>query len=101
VREIRLTTPTGRGQVMFAMKQFYHSIIKSRPDGQYVAWVEEIPGAITRGRSIEECRSKLRESLQLVIETNRHEARLWIDQSCVQDVVEVELDDERQPVTLH
>ena len=76
------------------MKQCFHSIIKPRPDGTFVGWVEEIPGTITRAKSLDECRMKLRESLMLIIETNRSEARLWMDRSCLQESVEVETPDD-------
>lgn len=76
------------------MKQSFHSIIKPRPDGTFVGWVEEIPGTITRAKSLDECREKLRESLKLMIETNRSEARLWMDRSCLQEQVEVETPDD-------
>ena len=36
----------------------------------YVAWVEEIPGANTQGRTLKEARENLREALELVLETN-------------------------------
>ncbi len=76
------------------MKQCFHSIIKPRADGSFVGWVEEIPGTITRARSLDECREKLRESLLLIIETNRSEARLWVDRSCLQESLEVETPDD-------
>lgn len=76
------------------MKQSFHSIIKPRPDGTFVGWVEEIPGTITRAKSLDECRVKLRESLLLMIETNRSEARLWMDRSCLQESVEVDTPDD-------
>lgn len=37
----------------------------------YVAWVEEIPGVNTQGKTLEEARENLREALKLVIEANR------------------------------
>ena len=76
------------------MKQCFHSIIKPRSDGWYVGWVEEIPGTITRARTLGECREKLRESLMLIIESNRSEARLWADRSCLQEALEVDVPDE-------
>jgi predicted RNase H-like HicB family nuclease len=75
------------------MRQLFHSIIKHRSDGSYVGWVEEIPGTITRGMSIDECRERLREALELILETNRSEARLWMDASCVEEFVEVDAPD--------
>ena len=76
------------------MRQCYHSIIKPRNDGWFVGWVEEIPGTVTRARTLDDCRAKLRESLELIIETNRSEARLWTDPSCLHEAVEVETPDD-------
>lgn len=35
-----------------------------------VAWVEEIPGVNTQGRTQKEARENLKEALQLILETN-------------------------------
>lgn len=37
----------------------------------YIAYVEELPGANTQGRTLEEARENLREAIQLVLEANR------------------------------
>lgn len=74
------------------MKQRYHTIIKPERNGWFVGWVEEVPGTITQGKSLEECRRNLRDSLQLMIETNRSEARLPLDPSCIQEAIEIEVD---------
>lgn len=37
----------------------------------YVAWVEEIPGVNTQGRTLKEAQENLKEALKLVIEANR------------------------------
>ncbi len=37
----------------------------------YVAYVEEIPGVNTQGRTLAEARRNLKEALQLILETNR------------------------------
>jgi predicted RNase H-like HicB family nuclease len=75
------------------MKQRYHTIIKLVGNGTYVGWVEEIPGALTHGHSLNECRENLRDSLQLMIETHRDEARLALDPSCIQESIEIDLTD--------
>ena len=41
------------------------------PEGGYVAFVEELPGAKTQGSTLEEARENLREAVILVIECNR------------------------------
>jgi predicted RNase H-like HicB family nuclease len=76
---------------MFLMKQSYHTIIKPEPNGWFVGWVEEVPGAISQGRSLDECRQKLRDSLELIVETHRDEARIGLDPSCIQEAIEIEL----------
>jgi len=73
------------------MKQCYHTIIKPEPNGWFVGWVEEIPGAISQGRSLDECRHNLRESLQLLVETHRDEARIGLDPSCIEESIEIDV----------
>ena len=72
------------------MKQRYHTIIKPQRTGWFVGWVEEVPGTITHGRSLDECRENLREALQLMIETHRDEARQALDPSCIQEAIEID-----------
>jgi predicted RNase H-like HicB family nuclease len=76
---------------MEGMKQRYHTIIKPQNTGWFVGWVEEVPGTITYGRSLAECRSNLKEALQLMIETHRDEARQSLDPSCIQESIEIDL----------
>ena len=73
------------------MKQRYHTIIKPEANGWFVGWVEEIPGAISQGRSLDECRHNLRESLELLVETHRDEARIGLDPSCIQEAIEIDV----------
>ena len=37
----------------------------------YVGWVEEIPGANTQGKTLKEVKENLKESLALILETNK------------------------------
>jgi predicted RNase H-like HicB family nuclease len=73
------------------MKQRYHTIIKPEANGWFVGWVEEIPGTISQGRSLDECRQNLRESLQLMLETHRDEARIGLESNWIQEPIEVEI----------
>ncbi len=41
----------------------------------WIGYVEELPGANTQGRTIEETRENLKEAVQLIIEANRELAR--------------------------
>jgi predicted RNase H-like HicB family nuclease len=76
---------------MIHMKQRYHTIIKPERNGWFVGWVEEIPGTITQGRSLDECRRNLRDSLELMVETHRDEARQCLDPSCIQEAIEIDV----------
>ena len=76
---------------MGAMKQRYHTIIKPDKKGWFVGWVEEIPGAMTHGRSLDECRRNLKEALSLILETHRDDARQCLDGSCILEDIEVEV----------
>jgi predicted RNase H-like HicB family nuclease len=40
------------------------------PEG-YIGFVEELPGANTQGKTLEETRENLREAIELVLEANR------------------------------
>ena len=95
-KKIPLTSQS-RLATMLAVKQRYHTIIKLQSNGTYVGWVEEVPGALTFGRSLEQCRDKLRDALQLLIETHRDEARRAIDASCLQESIEIDLLDAPVP----
>jgi predicted RNase H-like HicB family nuclease len=41
----------------------------------WIGYVEELPGANTQGRTLEEVRENLKEAVQLIIEVNRELAR--------------------------
>jgi len=47
------------------------AVFMKAPEGGYVAFVEELPGANTQGETIEEARANLREAVELVLEANR------------------------------
>ncbi len=63
-----------------------------------MGWVEEIPGTITQGKSLGECRARLREALQIMLETHRQEARLGLSSQCIQESIEVEVEDPQEMV---
>jgi predicted RNase H-like HicB family nuclease len=47
------------------------AVFRKAPEGGYVAFVEELPGANTQGETLEEARENLREAVELVLEANR------------------------------
>ena len=48
----------------------FTAVFEQVPEG-YIAFVEEIPGANTQGKTLDEARSNLAEAVQLVLEANR------------------------------
>jgi predicted RNase H-like HicB family nuclease len=46
------------------------AVFREVPEG-YIAFVEELPGANTQGRTLEEARLNLQEAVELVLEANR------------------------------
>jgi predicted RNase H-like HicB family nuclease len=44
-------------------------------DGWVAAWIDELPGVVTQGRTIEEARHNLREAAQLWLAANRDSAQ--------------------------
>jgi len=47
----------------------------------WIGFVEELPGANTQGRTLEEARENLQEAVRLVVEANREIARRspWVE----------------------
>ncbi len=48
----------------------FTAVFQKVPEG-YIGYVEELPGANTQGRTLEETRVNLNEAVQLVLEANR------------------------------
>ncbi len=53
------------------MQLEFTAVFKEAPEGGYVAFVEELPGANTQGDTLDEARENLREAVGLVLESNR------------------------------
>jgi predicted RNase H-like HicB family nuclease len=49
----------------------FTAVFKQAPEGGYVAFVEELPGANTQGETLDEARENLREAVTLILESNR------------------------------
>lgn len=63
-------------------------IFQKVPEG-YIAFVEELPGADTQGRTLKEARANLEEAISLVLEANRELAEELIQG---QDVIRESID---------
>lgn len=56
------------------METTFTAVYEEVPDsegGGYVAYVEELPGAISEGDTLEQARLNLKDAIQLLLETNR------------------------------
>ena len=49
----------------------YTAIIEQTSDGWYIAQCEQVPGALTQGRTLEEVRENLKEAIFLVLEAEK------------------------------
>jgi len=53
------------------MKRDFTGVYKK--EGKWItAWVEEIPGVNTQGKTMREAKANLKEALELILETNRN-----------------------------
>lgn len=53
------------------MRLEFTAVFREAPEGGYVAFVEELPGANSQGETLDEARTNLREAVELVVEANR------------------------------
>lgn len=56
---------------VFAMQLELTAVFREAPEGGYLAFVEELPGANTQGETLDEARANLREAVELVLQANR------------------------------
>jgi len=49
----------------------YTAIIQKTPNGWYIGQCEQVPGALTQGKTVEEVKGNLKEAIQLVLETEK------------------------------
>ena len=51
----------------------YTALIEKTEDGWYVAQCEQVPGALTQGRTIEEVKENLKEAIILILECEKED----------------------------
>ena len=61
------------------MTNTFTAVFEKAEEGGYTAWVEELPGAISQGETLEEARENLKEAVELILECNRESAHRDID----------------------
>jgi predicted RNase H-like HicB family nuclease len=66
-----------------AVTQTFTAVYESAEEGGYVAFVEEVPGAISQGETLDEARENLKEALELMLEVNRERVLDGVDESRV------------------
>ena len=57
------------------------AVLPARGPLGYAAFVEEVPGAISQGETLEEARENLKEALELMLEVNRERVLDGVDES--------------------
>ena len=72
------------------MKHQFTSVIEKRGKW-YVAYIEEIPGVNTQGRTLAEARRNLKEALTMVIEANRELAAKLRSQDALREPIIVSI----------
>ena len=53
------------------MRKLEFTAVYQKRGGRYIAWIEEIPGVNTQGKTKTEAKENLKEALYLILETNR------------------------------
>ena len=53
----------------------YTAIFKKQSDGSYFAQCEQMPGAMTQGKTIEEATENLKDAINLILEDNKEDFR--------------------------
>jgi predicted RNase H-like HicB family nuclease len=61
------------------MTNMFTAVFEEAEEGGYTAFVEELPGAISQGETLEEARENLKEAIQLVLDANRELAMRGVD----------------------
>lgn len=63
------------------MTHTFTAVFEEAHEGGFTAFVEELPGAISQGETLDEARENLKEAIQLILEANRELAMRGVDQA--------------------
>jgi predicted RNase H-like HicB family nuclease len=66
--------PTPAGRYTSGMALQFTAIYQPVPEG-FIGWIEELPGANTQARTLDEARTHLQEAVTLILEANRQAAQ--------------------------
>jgi predicted RNase H-like HicB family nuclease len=65
------------------MTHNFTAVFEPADEGGFTAFVEELPGAISQGETLDEARENLREAIQMILEVNRESALEAVDEARV------------------
>jgi predicted RNase H-like HicB family nuclease len=61
----------------------FTAVFERADEGGYCVFVEELPGAISQGETIEEARENIKDAIELILEVNRERTLKGVDESRV------------------
>jgi predicted RNase H-like HicB family nuclease len=59
----------------------FTAVFEPAEEGGFTAFVEELPGAISQGETLDEARENLKDAIQLILEVNREKALDDVDEA--------------------
>ena len=65
------------------------AVFQPAAEGGYVAWLEEMPGVMTQGETMDEARDNLRDAFQLSVEYLRERSRTTASEDALREVLEI------------
>ena len=61
----------------------FTAVFEKAEEGGYCVFVEELPGAISQGETIDEARENIKDAIELILEVNRERTLKNVDESRV------------------
>ncbi|MDP9360408.1 MAG: type II toxin-antitoxin system HicB family antitoxin [Acidobacteriota bacterium] len=61
----------------------FTAVFEKAEEGGYCVFVEELPGAISQGETLDEARENIKDAIQLVLEVNRERILEGVDEARV------------------
>jgi predicted RNase H-like HicB family nuclease len=65
------------------MTHTFTAVFEPAEEGGFTAFVEELPGAISQGETLDEARENLKEAIELILEVNREDALTDVEEGRV------------------
>lgn len=70
------------------LKREFTAIYQKHGDN-YIAWIEEIPGVNTQGKTRKEAKENLKEALELILSANREISRRHLDSMFQREQIQI------------